>query len=141
MNNSTITKTAFFAASRETVWSFLTEKDKLAKWFHPAEADLVDGQDYALVGKTDDGVTKKICWGTVLHMDRPSKLVWSFTVGALEGAMTEVTWLLEETTGGTRLTLVHEGLAEVSAAFGLIMALDAGWDEHLGSMRSAIKDQ
>jgi len=30
MSDSTIVKTVFFTAPRETVWSFLTDKDKLA---------------------------------------------------------------------------------------------------------------
>lgn len=138
--DSTLVKTIFFAASRETVWSFLTEKDKLAKWFHPANADLEEGKDYALMGKADDGAPSKLCWGTVLKMDMPSTLVWSFTVRPLNGAMTTVTWTLEEAAGGTKLTLAHEGIeaAAGESALGLIMALDAGWDAHLKDMREAV---
>ena len=55
MSNTTIIKTCFFSAPRETVWSFLTEKDKLAQWFHPATADLAMGEDYALVRENDKG--------------------------------------------------------------------------------------
>lgn len=140
MTDTTLLKTVFFAASRETVWSFLTEKDKLAKWFHPADADLVEGEDYALMGKTDDGAPSKLCWGTVLKMDKPSKLIWSFTVRPLNGAMTTVTWTLEEAIGGTKLTLAHEGIeaAAGESALGLMMALDAGWDAHLKDMRDAV---
>ena len=68
MTETTITKTSFFAVSRETVWAFLTEKDKLAKWFHPAEADLAEGQDYALMGASENGAPVKLCWGTVQTM-------------------------------------------------------------------------
>ena len=139
MTDAEITKTVFLAASRETVWLFLTDRDKLAKWFHPADQDLRDGEDYALLGKTDDGADMKLCWGTVLQMDRPSKLVCSFTVQPLNGAMTTVTWTLDEVGDGTRLTLRHTGLADVDAPFGLMMALDAGWDEHFGSLRNSLK--
>jgi len=41
MNTTTITKSIFFNAPRETVWAFLTDKDKLGEWYHPAEADFV----------------------------------------------------------------------------------------------------
>jgi len=44
----TLIKTYFFSVPRETVWSFLTEKDKLAEWFHPSTADLVENEDFAL---------------------------------------------------------------------------------------------
>ncbi|MGI9436535.1 MAG: SRPBCC family protein [Geminicoccaceae bacterium] len=135
--NDTITKTVFFKASRDTVWAFLTEKEKLAKWFHAAESDLADGADYALLGNSAEGDPVKQCWGTVQHWDPPSKLIYSFTIKPLNGVMTKVTWTLDEAHGGTRLTMNHEGLAAAGdAALGLLTALDAGWDEHLGRLRS-----
>ena len=140
MTDTIITKSAFFAASRETVWAFLTEKEKLAQWFHPAEADLAENQDYALVQKQEDGSLTKQCWGTVLEMDKPSRLVYTFTIKPLGGAMTKVIWTLEEAHGGTKLSLAHEGISAAAgeAAMGLLMALDAGWDKHIASLRSAI---
>ena len=140
MSNTTITKTCFFTASRETVWSFLTDKDKLGQWFHPATADLKDGEDYALVRKDDDGNEQKICWGKVLEMDKPSTLVYSFTVGPLDSAMTTVTWTLDEIQDGTRLTLKHEGISKAAgdAAIGLLMGLDKGWDKHLDTLRGEL---
>jgi len=38
--NTTIIKSMFFSLPREIVWSYLTDKDKLGTWYHPAEADL-----------------------------------------------------------------------------------------------------
>ncbi len=139
MTDATITKSIFFTASRETVWAFLTQKEKLALWFHPAQADLVEGEDYALIRKEDDGSVTKQCWGTVLEMDRPSRLVYTFTIKPLGGQMTTVTWMLTEVHGGTKLSLQHEGIgaAASDAALGLLMALDAGWDKHLAALRSA----
>ena len=40
MSTSTINKSIFLAASREVVWDYLTDKDKLGEWFHPAAANL-----------------------------------------------------------------------------------------------------
>ena len=141
MSNTTLTKTFIFAASRETVWSFLTEKDKLAQWFHPATADFVEGQDYALVREDDNGSEVKQCWGTVLQMDKPNVLVYSFTIKPLNGAMTTVTWTLEAIPNGTKLTLKHEGIGEAAgeAAIGLLLALDEGWDKHIDALRHLIK--
>ena len=137
MSNSTLIKTFIFAASRETVWSFLTEKDKLAQWFHPATSDFVEGEDYALIRENDDGKQVKQCWGTVLRMDKPSELVYSFTIEPLNGALTTVTWTLEETRGGTKLTLQHEGIDQAAgeAALGILLALDKGWDKHADQLR------
>lgn len=139
-DTTTITKSAFFNASRDTVWSFLTNKDKLAKWFHPAEADLREGEKYTLIRKTDDGAQVPLIWGHVLEMDVPSKLVYTFVIDPFDGAETTVTWILEEAAGGTRLTLTHDGIAEAagSAAMGLLMSLDHGWDEHLDRLRKSV---
>ena len=139
MSSTTINKSCFFAAPRETVWGFLTEKDKLAQWFHPSTADLVEGEDYQLVKKGSDPA-EPVLWGKVLKMDKPSTLIYTFTFGAFNGATTTVTWTLEEVAGGTKLTLKHEGISEAAgeAAMGFLMALDKGWDEHLDSMRAPL---
>ena len=54
--------------------------------------------------------------------------------------MTTVSWTLEEAAGGTRVTLVHEGVGEAAgeAALGLLTALDKGWDEHFLKLRSLV---
>lgn len=140
MSESTMVKTLFIQATPATVWRYLTEADKLAAWFHRAERDLVAGQEYALLGKADDGASVRLCWGTVLDMDPPHSMTWSFTVGPLQGAMTQVSWTLEPAYGGTRLTLQHQGIGKAagSAALQLLQALDAGWDEHFARLRTAL---
>lgn len=140
MTNNPLSKSIYLDTSRETVWAFLTESDKLAQWFHATEADLAVGEDYALLEKQDDGSNKKVCWGTVLEAEKPSRLVYTFTFGPLAGAMTTVTWTLEEAFGGTKLSLLHEGIDEAAgeAVKGMLFALDAGWDKHLAKLRTAI---
>ena len=134
MTANVLTKTAILAAAPETVWQFLTDKDKLATWFHPADANLSTGNDFALL----DAKREPLCWGKVISMDPPSELVYTFTVKPLQGVMTTVTWQLEPLDDGTRVTLIHEGLDTANAVpFGLIQALDAGWDEHLAALRKA----
>jgi len=142
-SNTTISKSYFFAATRETVWSFLTEKEKLAQWFHPATSNLTEGEDYALVELQEDGTEVKQCWGSVLKMDKPSTLVYSFTITPLNGAMTTVTWTLEEICNGTRLSLKHEGIEDAAgeAAIGLLLALDKGWDAHVNALRDLLNSE
>lgn len=139
MTATTITKTVFLNAPQDVVWAFLTEKDKLARWFHPAEQDLKEGSDYTLLDQ-NNGLSK-ICWGKVLEMRPCSSLVYTFTVKPLNGAKTTVRWTLEEAAGGTRLTLQHEGIEQAAgeAAFMMLSALDAGWDEHFGRLREAVR--
>ncbi|MGB7335015.1 MAG: SRPBCC domain-containing protein [Salaquimonas sp.] len=138
MSETSITKTVFFKASRKTVWEFLTDKDKLGEWFHPAENNLSDGNEYALMGKADDGGPKKICWGEVTAWNPYSELAYSFTVGPMGGVLSQVHWKLEEVGAGTRLILEHTNLATTDDAFGIVMAFDAGWDRHFASLRESL---
>lgn len=137
MSVTTIKKSIFIKATRETVWSFMAEADKLAEWFHPAAADLEEGKPYALLGDANDPESK-MCWGEVLKLDKPSALVYTFSLKPMGDAVTTVSWTLEEAAGGTRLTLVHEGMGEATqdTGFGFLFALDAGWDKHFEKLRA-----
>lgn len=124
------------AAPREIVWTFLTDKDKLGKWFHPAQSDLLEGQPYTLLedAKNPDS---KICWGEVLTAKMPVFLSYTFTVKPMGSAMSTVSWALDEIPGGTRVTLTHKGIQESGEAawLELLMALDKGWEEQLSNLR------
>ena len=137
MSVTTIKKSIFIQASRETVWSFLAEADKLAQWFHAADANLEEGKPYALLGDAADPESK-MCWGEVLTLDKPSSLVYTFSLKPMGDSVTTVSWTLEEAAGGTRLTLVHEGMGEATkdSGFGFLFALDAGWDKHFEKLRT-----
>ncbi|MBU2942127.1 SRPBCC domain-containing protein [Shimia thalassica] len=131
MTDTTIRKSVFLAAPKSRVWEFLSKADLLGKWFHPAQHDLVQGEDYVLTSQKDGD---RMCWGTVEKADPTDYMKWSFTVGPLNGAMTTVEWFLEDTAGGTRLSLAHSGLPEGSDGYGLVMALDKGWHGFLANL-------
>ncbi len=136
--NSTITKTAFFDASPETVWEYLTDKDKLAQWFHPAKNSLQENSEYGLYEKDKIDTKNPIIWGKVITMDKPNTLVYTFCIKPFNSKETTVSWHLEACNGGTRLTLTHEGVAEaVTTPLPLLQSLDKGWDEHLAKLRLA----
>ncbi len=140
MTDDRLTKTVFFPAPAETVWAFLTDKDKLGIWYHPAEAHLAAGEDYQLYRVGDDGAHIRQIWGRVLEMDAPNRLVTTFCIDPFGDSETTVTWVLEEMAGGTRLTLTHDGIAAAAgdAAIPLLAALDKGWDEHNQRLRDAV---
>ncbi|MBO6676151.1 MAG: SRPBCC domain-containing protein [Rhizobiales bacterium] len=139
-DTSIITKTVFFAASRETVWSFLTDKSKLGTWFHLSDADLALGENYTLYRIDDAGNKVPQIYGEVLEMDAPNRLVTTFCIEPFGDKSTTVTWVLEEAAGGTRLHLTHEGVREAAGEITgrMLLALDAGWDEHFASLRKAV---
>jgi len=133
MNTSEIIKTVFLPVSAKVAWGYLTEADKLAKWFHAPKQDLADGQDYALFGAESGD---KVCWGKVLKMDPYHALAYSFAVKPFPGMETEVYWTLDEIEGGTRITMRHTGLENLDGqSFDLSMALDKGWDRHFAQLR------
>lgn len=140
---TTIIKTVFFNASPAIVWSFLTDKDKLGQWYHPARTDLAKGQDYELLKTSEDGNQSTLIWGRVLEMQPPTKLVTTFCIGPFGGAETTITFELSAVSDGTRLLLTHEGIAKAAGdtPLPLLSALDLGWDEHLAKLRGSTASQ
>ncbi|NDR59566.1 SRPBCC family protein [Aliiruegeria sabulilitoris] len=137
MSGLSIRKTIYLDATPERVWSFLTEPERLAKWFHPSQAPLSEGEDYVL---TDVGSGQELIRGRVLSAQPPHGLHLTFEIPPLQGRDTEIRWTLEVLPGGTRLSLEHDGLPDGEGAFGLILALDEGWDAHLGALRLNVPD-
>lgn len=135
MTTHTLRKTIILAAPRETVWAYLTQPDKLALWFHPPKAPLAEGQPLEMFGAESGDL---LIWGKVIAARPPAYLEYTFTVKPMGDAVSLVKWHLETVETGTRLSLEHEGLPEGAEAFAVLMALDKGWDEHLGRMRSDI---
>lgn len=129
----TINKSIYLRASKQEVWAYLTDPDKLAIWFHRPASPLSGGESYEMFG-TESG--DKLMWGDVLEADPYDLLRYTFTIKPMGDATSTVTWTLEDVAGGTRLSLVHEGLPTGEAAFDLTLALDKGWDDHLGRLRA-----
>ncbi|MEZ5893668.1 MAG: SRPBCC domain-containing protein [Parvularculaceae bacterium] len=102
----------------------------------PWRARTDAGGDWALLTNTLSKEGERMCWGKVVSMTAPEKLVHTFTHQWLGGVETTCTWTLERVTGGTILTLVHEGWDKVKAnPFGTAADHDKGWDEHFVRLR------
>ena len=129
----TLNKTIYLRAAKADVWAYLTDPDKLAIWFHKPAKTLTAGEAYEMFGtQTGD----KLMWGKVLEAVPYDRLSYTFTIKPMGDAVSTVTWTLQDVPGGTRLSLAHEGLPEGEEAFGLTLAMDKGWDDHLGRMRA-----
>ena len=136
MTDTILKKTIYLKATPAQVWDYLTDPEKLAIWFHKPKAALVEGE-YEMFG-TESG--DRLMWGEVLVAEPFSRLEYTFTIAPMGDRTSTVRWALEEVAGGTKLSLRHEGLPEGEAAFGLTLALDKGWDEHLARMRVSVHD-
>ncbi|MEL6463470.1 MAG: SRPBCC domain-containing protein [Pseudomonadota bacterium] len=135
MTDTVLQKTIFLKAPRQLVWDYLTQPEHLAKWFHAPKTPLAEGQKLEMFGTTSGDL---LIWGKVIRADAPSHLEYTFTVGPMGDAVSTVKWTLTDVPGGTQLSLVHDGLPQGEAAFGLTLALDKGWDDHLMRMRNDI---
>ncbi len=131
MTDVILRKSIYLKATPAQVWAYLTDPDKLAIWFHKPTTALVEG-DYEMFG-VDSG--DKLMWGTVLVAKPFSRLEYTFTIAPMGDQISTVKWRLEDVSGGTNLSLHHEGLPQGTEAFNLILALDKGWDDHLARMR------
>ncbi len=132
LTKTVLRKSIYLRAAPAQVWAYLTEPEKLATWFHKPASTLVEGR-YEMFG-TESG--DKLMWGEVLVAEPFKRLDYTFTIKPMGDAVSTVKWTLEEVPGGTRLALEHEGLPQGEEAFGLLMALDKGWDDHMGRMRA-----
>lgn len=129
---SSIVKTIFINATPDTVWQYLTEKDKIGLWFNAAQSDLKPDTDYTLL----DSKQEPMITGTVTVFEKPSLLIYSFTHDYLGGVITTVKWELSPCHGGTRLHLTHDGFDAVpEGAFKLLSNHDNGWDDFLTKLR------
>jgi len=135
MTATTLNKVIYLKATKQTVWDFLTQPDKLAQWFHKPTQTLAQGDDYAMHGTTSGD---KLMWGTVNQARPHDYLEYTFTITPMGDAVSTVKWTLDDVPGGTRLTLAHEGLPQGAEAFGLTLALDKGWDDHFGQLRGLV---
>ena len=135
MTATRLQKTIYLKAPRELVWDYLTQPEHLAKWFHAPKTPLAEGEPLEMFGTTSGD---KLIWGKVIAARAPDYLEYTFTVGPMGDAVSTVTWTLTDVPGGTQLALDHSGLPQGVEAFGLTLALDKGWDDHLMQMRGHI---
>ncbi len=139
MSEQVLVKTIILKASREKVFAYLTKADLLAKWFMPGEADWQEGKPFALLSSERPG--EKMCWGEVLSLQEPEHVSYTFTHPHLDGQITTVTITLDACEGGTKLTLVHDGLAGGAAdPLSMLANHDAGWDKHFASLRAVFTE-
>ncbi|WP_282095276.1 SRPBCC family protein [Epibacterium ulvae] len=136
MTHTALEKSIYLKATPAKVWDYLTNPEKLALWFHKPQTPLVAGS-YEMFG-VESG--DKLMWGEVLVAEPFTRLEYSFSIAPMAGQSSIVKWTLQEVAGGTKLSLRHEGLPAGTEAFGLILALDKGWDNHLARLRTSTHD-
>ena len=138
MTEAKMIKTLYLKATPQTVWDYLTQSEKLARWFHETDTNLdTVGVDYQFLRENPGEKERKMCWGQVLEADRPNKLVYTFTHQFLKEIVTTVCWELEALHGGTQLTMTHTGFDAIpDGPFDQLSGHDKGWDSHFARLRT-----
>jgi uncharacterized protein YndB with AHSA1/START domain len=125
-----------FPAAREDVWAAITQPEQISKWFGTeTELDLRPG---------GEGVFR---WGdtevhvTVEEVSPPSRFAyrWEPSQAPSGGPTTLVEFQLEQVPGGTRLSLVESGFANLPAPSR--QENELGWDEELGDLRAFLLEK
>ncbi|SDN77391.1 SRPBCC domain-containing protein [Afipia sp. GAS231] len=111
-----ILATADISASPERVFRALTASDEVVRWWGSDDvyrttawvADLRVNGHWRADGRQTDGTAFSV-EGEFLAIDAPRKIAQTWKADWDEGKPTTLTYRLEATEGGTRVTLRHEG--------------------------------
>lgn len=133
---TTVEREVAIDASPETVWGFLTDPEKILRWW--GQSVLFDprpgGEFVVAVNRTHTAR------GEFVELDRPRRLVytWGWDAGTPEQELvppgsTTVEINLEPNGAGTLLRLKHSGLPNPESA----TAHTAGWDHYIGRLAVA----
>lgn len=126
-----VTITRLLKASPERVFSAWTDPEQLLQWWGPpgvecteAEVELSPGGRYRLANVQPDGAEIWIT-GVFLEIVRPTLLHYTWTTEPVTDSSyhSEVTVTFEEVDDGTKITVLHERIADdqIRASHG------AGW--------------
>lgn len=112
----TILASVDITASPDRVFHALTASDEVVRWWGSDDvylttawvADLRVGGRWRADGRQADGTSFRV-EGEFLAIEAPQKLAQTWKANWDEGKPTTLTYRLEATAGGTRVTLRHEG--------------------------------
>lgn len=115
---NTIERATLINASRERVWSVLSEPAFLGRWFGSGEPVKIDLRPGGLL-LFDHGIHGVIP-ARIQTVEPPRLLSWRWSQGAAgeepddsNATLVEFTLTEDDSTGGTRLTMVESGFAHL----------------------------
>ena len=112
------------------VWHALTDRDELSDWLGgPVELEMCPGGNGTIVD--DEGIIRHALIGDV-DPERRLSLRWWPDSGPEEGAVSEVTFELCPTEGGTRLVVTETALEPTTAQASVAKA--SYWEARLDTL-------
>src|SRR5689334_19972058 len=143
-----IDRTIELAALPDRVWRALTTPKQIAAWFRVGiEGPLAPGAEVWMTWSEPNQPPKRFrVW--IVEMDPPRRFAWEWYPGEIDQAIdysreprTRVTFTLEPSATGTRLTLSETGFTEVSLARRAKVFTDnaQGWTEVLTWLQNYVE--
>ncbi|MAG58080.1 MAG: ATPase [Planctomycetes bacterium] len=130
MNTDPIVAQQTLNAPVDVVWRAITEPDQMRQWYFDSIADFKAEPGFQTEFNVHfEGVDYLHQW-RVTEVEPRCRIVYDFKFAGIEVEYSYVVWELEETPGGTKLTLTNEGnhnLPRDNSVFSR-EAGQAGWD-------------
>lgn len=135
--NDVITKEAIFNHHIDKVWNAISIAEEISKWFIKANFKAEKGYKYSFEASEEKGCLT--INGEVKEAD-PYLLVYTWVVENTE-VETTVSWQLEPTEQGTKLTLKHSGISNYSGetAIKMFESFSGGWNGCINQLTDYLK--
>lgn len=130
-----------FDASPQAIWSALTSKEKIAKWFVPfSDFKAQPGFEFSFMGVTKEGTPKKhLC--RVVEAIPNEKLSYTWRYEGHPGDSL-VTWDLIPEGTGTNVRITHAGLETFPAMPAFAREnYQNGWTHIIGTLQALVKTE
>jgi uncharacterized protein YndB with AHSA1/START domain len=134
-----ITKEHVFDHTIDKVWHAITQAEEISAWFIKADFKAEKGYKYTFTAEPNEkGCT--VISGEVKSAS-PYLLVYTWIVGDTK-TETTVSWALESTSNGTKLTLKHSGISNYGGetAIAMFESFGDGWSNCLNSLENYLKE-
>ena len=145
---SRIDRTIDIQAPPERVWRALTDVQQLSSWFQVTiEGTIAAGSDVWMTSVHPEHRGQRFrVW--IVELTPPRRVIWQWHPGAIDASVdytheprTTVTFTLEPTASGTRLTVSETGFNEISLARRAKVYDDnsQGWAEVLAWLQNYVE--
>jgi uncharacterized protein YndB with AHSA1/START domain len=125
----------FYNHPIQSVWEAISSQDAISDWFIQAEFKAGVGYEYTFTHETT------IVHGTVLAVEKPGKLIYTWIVGQTT-AVTEVSWTLTPKQAGTQLILEHTGFNNYQdSAVAMFDSSVQGWQAVADALESYLSGE
>ena len=134
-----IKKEVVFNQPIDKVWQAISKAEDISTWFIPADFKAEKGYQYTFTSPPNEKSCTVIS-GEVQHAS-PYLLIYTWIVADTK-TETTVTWALEPTQEGTKLTLEHSGISNYAGetAIAMFESFNGGWDNCISGLTGYLKE-